>query len=103
MGNIFYVHDCDPNWSCERQVELECQDLRDNYGVQDWFNMTISPLVYASLILSLMVSTAMAAIIHFTEELQVHPIGHYKMLCIVQSFFFSLLVTCPLTCDLKLP
>ena len=65
--------------------------------------MTISPLVYASLILSLVVSTAMAAILHFTEELHVHPMGHYKMLCIVQSFFFSLLVTCPFTCDLRLP
>ena len=65
--------------------------------------MTISPLVYASLILSLVVSTTMAAILHFTEELHVHPMGHYKMLCIVQSFFFSLLVTCPFTCDLRLP
>ena len=103
MGNAFFIKDCDPTFSCEKQVELECKDLRDNYGVQDWFDMSISPLVYSAIILSWVVSTAMAAIIHFNKELHVHPYGHYKVICVVQSIFFSLIVTCPKTCDLRLP
>ena len=103
MGNFFFIHDCDPTWSCEEQIELECKDLKDNYGVQDWFNMTISPAVHGAIVLSWIVSSAMAIIIHFNKELHVYPMRHYEFLCVIQSIFFSLLVTAPYTCKLQLP
>ena len=102
MGNNF-IKECDTQQDCLEKIQEQCLDMSQTYMIESGLDLPVSNLIKPIIYLSWFTSTLLAIIIHFNQELHVHPLQLFKITCILQSAFFFTLMIGPEICNMRLP